>query len=69
MEILFFFVMVFSGAGQLQEVTASPMFKSYAVCVKERERIYYQVPVTQGASRRVVTPCHSMNVTALPRCQ
>lgn len=66
MELFFFFVILFSETGRLQEVTASPQYFSYEVCQKERERIYYQVPVE--ISRRVVTPCAALQMHTLPRC-
>ncbi len=69
MEIFFFFVMIFSGDGHLQEVTASTKYDSWAECNKERERIYYEIPVNSKPYRRVVTQCAAMQVTALPRCQ
>jgi len=66
-NIFFFFILVFSSNGQLHDVKPSPQYSTYAECTAERERLYYEIPVS--GFKRVITPCAELSITHLPRCE
>jgi hypothetical protein len=69
MSLFFYFIMIFTGDGHLESVTASKAFHSIETCTASRDFQFHIKPVDVGDKRRTITHCAQMNLINLPRCR